>query len=189
MDGRGLSAVRRSSGAPRPGRRVLGAIPGNCPSEQRRGGAPRGRVETKTEIGDSKIIISENCAFQRNVLPSQGYGSPAPPTFTEPFSRRVAHSLGCRPAPSAEEPRALPRAASRSCPPCRAVGNASATCPPPAARSPAIGWRCCPSRGGGRVPRRQALQLVVTAAAVRAAPVRRGSRWWRRRNWRRLRVS
>lgn len=106
-------------------------------------------------------ITSANCVFQRQVLPSRGYGSPMPPTFTEPFSQRVAYRWGAaqRNRPGNPSPSLPPR------PPHRSVGYASATCPPPAARPPAIGWRRCPSRREG------------------ASPASRRSHWlWRRRS-------
>ena len=135
-------------------------------------------------------ITSANCVFQRQVLPSRGYGSPMAPTFTEPFSQRVAYRRGAA-------PRARPGNPTRSPPP-----------PPPSPPRSGLRLRHVPaSRGqtardwlealsveeGGRVPRKPALPLVMAAAvaAARAAAARRGTRWrWRRlRNGRRLPVS
>lgn len=133
-------AVRRPSGAQRPRRRAWWAVPGNCSRERRRGGAPRGRGETKTEIGDSKHHLRKLC-FPKTGVPFSRLliGSPI---STEPSPLSAAHPSESRPARSPGEPRAAsPGSLSRQPRlPRRTVGYASATCPPPAPRPPAIGW-------------------------------------------------
>lgn len=97
-------AVRRPSGAQRPRRRAWWAVPGNCSRERRRGGAPRGRGETKTEIGDSKHHLRKLC-FPKTGVPFSRLliGSPI---STEPSPLSAAHPSESRPARSPGEPRA-----------------------------------------------------------------------------------
>lgn len=159
--------------------------------ERRRGGAPRGRGETKTEIGDSKHHLRKFC-FPKTGVPFSRLliGSPI---STEPSPLSAAHPSESRPARSPGEP----RAASPAGP---ALSAEPWDTPPPRARLPRLDLPQLaggPARrgGGGRVPRKTALPLVTTAAAARADPARRGSRWWwrlrrlRRRNGRRQPVS
>lgn len=182
-------AERRPSGAQRPRRRARWVVPGNCSRERRRGGAPRGRGETKTEIGDSKHHLRK---FPKTGVPFSRLltGSPI---CTEPSQLPAAHPSVGRPARSSGEPRAAsPAGPARPAEPWDT--------PPPRARLPRLDLPQLAGsparRGGGRAcPRKAALPLVTTAAAARADPARRGSRWWwqlrrlRRRNGRRLPVS
>lgn len=149
--------------------------PGDDRCEGRAGGLSEDAAKHRRTSVIQKTTAG-SWASQRQVLPSQGLSSPTPPALTGPFSPPVAHSLG--PPPRAnrggcgrrQERPPSPATPVRLAAPCRAAANASTTCPPPAARPLAIGWRRRPSRGAG------------------ASPPGRRSNWsWRRRRRRRAR--
>lgn len=105
------------------------------------------------------------------MLPSQGYGSPTPPTFTEPFPKRIASSSD--PSPARARPRDRgrphPQQSDRTTPAHPAESRCGQHLPhvPASLSQDAHDWLAALLVArGGRAVRRPALPLVVAAAAV-----------------------